>query len=95
MKRIGDFFKRIKVEEQKDTQDTADSDKKVEIHITKSSSMFTNEEEKIMLGAKQLMETGIFKNLEDAIVEVAVNLRGLRFKKIEKTENGKSIVMLE
>lgn len=95
MKRIGDFFKRIRVEEKKNTQDTVDSSAKVEIHITKSSTIFPNEEEEILLGAKQLLKTGKFKNLEEAVVDIAVNMRGLRFKNIEKTEDGKSIVMLE
>lgn len=101
MKKFGDFLKRIRVSEEKitqsnDTQETqSNNTQEIEIQIEGNINLFKNEEEQIMQGAKQLLEIGSADNMEEAIKVFAVMFRGLRFSETKKTEDGKTVVVLE
>ena len=95
MRKIGEFIKRIKVEKNKhivSPVNTGISD--IEINIEGDIKLFKDEKEKIIKGAKQLLEIGKADDIEDAIITYAMMFRGLSFSRTEKSENGKKTVVL-
>ena len=96
MKKIGDFFKRIKVEPKEVVSTASESSDtpSIEIQIEGNIDLFKDEKEKIILGARQLLEIGKADNIEDAIITYAVMFRGLKFSKVHNTKEGKNIVVL-
>lgn len=95
MGKLGDFFKRIK-ETQKSTTsiDKNKPSQEIQIEIEGDVGLFKDEKEKIIEGAKQLLEIERAENMEDAIITAAVMLRGLKFKEIKRTEDGRIVVVL-
>ena len=95
MGKIGDFIKRIKVEKNKDIVNTLNNGvSDVEIDIEGDLQLFKDEKEKIIQGAKELLEIGKADDIEDAIITYAMMFRGLGFERTEKSENGKKTVVL-
>ena len=95
MRKLGDFLKRIKVKEVNAMPAIQkNSFEDVQIHIEGDVQLFKDEKEKIIEGAKQLLEIGKADNIEDAIITYAMMFRGLTFEKTEKNENGKKTVVL-
>lgn len=66
----------------------------IEIIIENNSNIFENETEIIMQNAQILLENKSVDTLEDGIIVFAVMFRGLKKGKIEKDENGKTIITL-
>lgn len=97
IKKFGDFFKRIRVREENkieaNTMHKVDS-QDIQIQIEGNIHLFKDEKEKIIEGAKQLLELGKADNMEDAIVTFAVMFRGLKFSEVKKTEEGTTVVVL-
>jgi len=95
LRKFGDFFKRIKVTQEPTTSiDENKRSQEIQIQIEGDVGLFKDEKEKIIEGAKQLLEIGRAENMEDAIITVAVMLRGLKFKETKRTEEGKTVVVL-
>lgn len=95
MRKLGDFFKRIKVKEVNSMPVIQkNSFEDVQIHIEGDVQLFKDEKEKIIEGAKQLLEMGKVDDIEDAIITYAMMFRGLSFERTEKRENGKKTVVL-
>ena len=95
MRKKGDFFKRIRVEKNQDVVTSVDNEvSDVEIDIEGDIQLFKDEKEKIIHGAKQLLEIGRADNIEDAIITYAMIFRGLCFARTEKSENGKKTIVL-
>ena len=97
MRKLGDFFKRIKVKEVNTTPVILkNSIENVQIHIEGDVQLFQDEKEKIIEGAKQLLEIGKADNIEDAIITYAIMFRGLGFSKtIKRSEDGNTIIVLK
>lgn len=95
MRKIGEFIKRIKVEKNKHIVNTLNNGvSDVEIDIEGDIQLFKDEKEKIIQGAKELLEIGKADDIEDAIITYAMMFRGLGFERTEKSENGKKTVVL-
>lgn len=95
MRKLGDFLKRIKIKEVNTTPGIQkNSIENVQIHIEGDVQLFKDEKEKIIEGAKQLLEIGKADDIEDAIITYAMMFRGLGFERTEKSENGKKTVVL-
>lgn len=95
MKKLGDFLKRIKVERSQDVASIVNNeDSEVEIDIDGDIELFKDEKEKIIKGAKQLLEIGKADDIEDAIITYAMMFRGLGFERTEERENGRKTVVL-
>jgi len=92
--KFGDFFKRIKVTKNDGSCIENNSTQKVRIQIEGNIDLFKDEKEKIILGAKQLLEIGKASDMEDAIITFATMFRGLRFKETKRSEDGTVIVVL-
>lgn len=101
MREFGDFFKRIKVkssvEECKNNTSItkSNSGEDIQIDIKGDIGLFEDEKEKIIEGAKTLLQMGKADNMEDAIITFAVMFRGLKFCEVQKSEDGKTIVVLK
>lgn len=94
--KLGEFFKKIKVTQEPTTSiDENKTTQEIQIQIEGDVGLFKDEKEKIIEGAKQLLEIGRAENMEDAIITVAVMLRGLKFKETKKTQDGKTVVVLK
>lgn len=98
MKRIENFLKRIKVTKEEETHE---SDKNsipevdtqgFQIQIEGDIELFEDEKEKIIQGAKQLLELGRAEDMEDAIITFATMFRGLKFHGTKNKENGIKVV---
>ena len=95
MRKLGDFLKRIKVKEVNTTPVIQiNSIEDIQIHIEGDVQLFKDEKEKIIQGAKELLEIGKADDIEDAIITYAMMFRGLSFSRTEKSENGKKTVVL-
>ena len=95
MRKLGDFLKRIKVKEVNTTPVIQKNNiEDVQIHIEGDVQLFKDEKEKIIEGAKQLLEIGKADDIEDAIITYAMMFRGLSFSRTEKNENGKKTIVL-
>ena len=95
MKKLGDFLKSIKVERNQIAVSTVNNeDSEIEIDIEGDIQLFKDEKEKIIQGAKELLEIGKADDIEDAIITYAMMFRGLGFERTEKNENGKKTVVL-
>lgn len=94
MRKLGEFFKRIKVTEEIASNIEKNNTQEIEIHIEGDVGLFKDEKEKIIEGAKQLLEIGRAENMEDAIITVAVMFRGLKFKENKMTADGKRVIVL-
>ncbi len=95
MKKIGDFFKRIRVSENNKPITENNNIQEFQIHIEGNLKFFKDEEEKIIQGAKELMKSGGAKNMEDAIITIAVMFRGLRYSETKKAEDGRTVIVLK
>jgi len=71
------------------------SENNISIIIENSNNLFENEEEIIMEGAKTFFESGEVKSIEEGIIVCAVIIRGLKFIKTEKDENGNIKIILK
>ena len=94
MRKLGDFFKRIKVEEKIEPVVKNTDIQDVQIEIEGNVELFKDEKEKIIQGARQLLELGRADDMEDAIITFATMFRGLRFSKVQKCEDGKKVIVL-
>ena len=66
----------------------------VEIIIENYKNLFENEHEIIKKGALTLLENGNVDNFEEGIIVFATMIRGLKYKKTEKEENGNVKIIL-
>jgi hypothetical protein len=94
VRKFGDFFKRIKLSEKDINKTEHNSTQQVKIQIEGNIDLFKDEKEKIILGAKQLLEMGKADDKVDAIITFATMFRGLRFKETKRSEDGTVIVVL-
>ena len=97
IKKFGDFFKRIRLNEEKKFEENTEPKEErydIQIQIEGDINLFKDEKEKIIEGAKKLLQMGKADNMEDAIITFAVMFRGLKFSKIKKTEEGTTVVVL-
>lgn len=81
----------------KDEPLTAQNDgiNNIEIVIENHNDVFGDEQEKIKEGARILLENGGAENIEDGIITFATMFRGLKYKGIEKDENGNVKITLK
>lgn len=94
MGKLGDFFKRIREIEEPTSIAENKNTQEIQIQIEGDLGLFKDENEKIIEGAKHLLEIGRAENMEDAIITAAVMLRGLKFKETKRTEDGRIVVVL-
>ena len=94
VRKFGDFFKRIKLAEKDILSTENNSDKQVQIQIDGDMDLFKDEKEKIIQGAKQLLEIGKATDMADAIITFATIFRGLKLKETKRCEDGTLIVVL-
>ena len=66
----------------------------IEIIIENYNNLFENEHEIIKKGALTLLENGNVDNFEEGIIIFATMIRGLKYKKTKKEENGKVKIIL-
>lgn len=93
--KLGNFFKRIKETQKATTSiDKNKPSQEIQIEIEGDVGLFKDEKEKIIEGAKQLLEIERAENMEDAIITAAVMLRGLKFKETKRAEDGRIVVVL-
>jgi len=97
MRKMGDFFKRIKVKENNVIPKTQEenSNDKIQIEIEGNIELFKEEKEKILEGAKYLLQTKAVKDMEEAIITFATMFRGLKLKEIKKNEDGNIVITLK
>jgi len=88
--KIRDLFKRRK---QNNTEKQIDIAEGFEVQIEGNINLFEGEEEKIIKAAKQLLEIGRAEDMEDAILTIGVMFRGLKFSEVQKTKDGKTIIV--
>lgn len=88
--KIRDLFKRRK---QNNTEKQIDIAEGFEVQIEGNINLFEGEEEKIIKAAKQLLEIGRAEDMEDAILTIGVMFRGLKFSQVQKTKDGKTIIV--
>lgn len=88
--KIKDLFKRKK---QNNTDNQIDIAQEFEVKIEGNVNLFENEEQKIIEGAKQLLESGNADNMQEAIATIGVMFRGLKFSEVQKTKDGKTIIV--
>lgn len=88
--KIRDLFKR-----KKENNINAESDisQEFEIQIQGDVNLFKGEKEKILQGAKQLLEIGKSDDMQEAIISIGVMFRGLSFSEVQKTKDGKTIIV--
>ena len=88
--KIRDLFKRKK---QNNTDNQIDVVQEFEIQIEGDINLFEGEKEKIIEAAKQLLEIGKADDIQDAIISIGVIFRGLKFSEVQKTKDGKTIIV--
>lgn len=76
-----------------DSNNTNNEDN-IEIIIENYNNLFENEHEIIKNGALVFLENGNVDNLEEGIIVFATMIRGLKYKKTQKEENGKTRIIL-
>ena len=88
-----------KQEENAETEDSSSNNQEkednIQIVIIGKGEMFEDEEEQIKVGAKQLLEIGRAKDMNDAIATIGTMFRGLRYRGTEVTEDGKTVITFE
>lgn len=67
----------------------------IEIIIENATNQFENELEIIRNGAKELLENGNVDSLEEGIIVFATLIRGLRYRRTEKDEEGNIFIILK
>lgn len=87
---IRDLFKRRK---QNNTEKQIDIAEGFEVQIEGDINLFEGEKEEIIKAAKQLLEIGRAEDMEEAIVTIGVMFRGLKFSQVQKTKDGKTIIV--
>lgn len=88
--KIRDLFKRKK---ENNTNDQSNITQEFEIQIQGDVNLFKDEKEKILQGAKQLLEIEKADDMQDAIISIGVMFRGLKFSDVQKTKDGKTIIV--
>ncbi len=88
--KIRDLFKRKK---ESNINIQSDITQEFEIQIQGDVNLFKDEKEKILQGAKQLLEIGKADDMQDAIISIGVMFRGLKFSEVQKTKDGKTIIV--
>lgn len=79
-----------KIEEESNSQNS--QEEKIEIVIIGKNPLFEGEEEVIRKGAEHLLEIGRASDIYEAIGVYGTMFRGLKYKGMEKTEDGKTII---
>lgn len=79
---------------QKDVPLQESSSPKIDIIIESSNNLYENEQEMILAGARVLLENRRVDNFEDGIITFATMFRGLRYKGIEKDDDGSVKILL-
>ena len=99
MSKFRKFFKRIKgsSEQSKTEEKTMEKTNNTIIHIQIDGDigLFKDEKQKIIEGAKQLLELGKCNDMVDAIITFATMFRGLKFREVKKTEEGEIVIVLK
>lgn len=101
-----DYLKEIKVQLQRSKQNISENPKQdsfskntdednFEIIIENNHNLYDNEQEIIKKGAHDFLENGNINSFEEGIITFAIMIRGLRYKKTEKDENGHIKIILE
>lgn len=67
----------------------------IKIIIENSCGAFDNEEEIIKEGAIKFLELGRANDMEDAIITAATMIRGLKYARTEKDENGNIVIVFK
>ena len=71
------------------------NNKDIHIQIDEDTGLFKDEKQKIIDGAKQLLELGKCDDMVDAIITFATMFRGLKFREVKKTEEGAIVIVLK
>lgn len=79
-------------EETKETNDTI-NDEEVEIVIENHNSLFAGEDEILRIGAKELVKAKRADNYVEGIIVFGVMIRGLKYRRTETTEEGKTKII--
>lgn len=99
MSGFGELFKRLKgnTEQSKSEENTVEkkNNKNIRIQIDGDTSLFKDEKQQIIEGAKQLLELGRCDDMEDAIITAATMFRGLKFQEVKNNEEGETIIVLK
>ena len=102
MSKFRKFFKKIKgsSEQSKNEEKTIEktnnnNNNKIHIQIDGDIGLFKDEKQKIIEGAKQLLELGKCNDMVDAIITFATMFRGLKFREVKKTEEGEIVIVLK
>lgn len=66
----------------------------IEIVIENATNIFENEQEIIRQGGKEFLENGIVDSLEDGIITCATMIRGLKYRRTEKDDDGNIKIIL-
>lgn len=85
--------KKNTINDKADSNNTNNEDN-MEIIIENYNNLFENEYEIIRNGALVLLENGNVANLEEGIIVFATMIRGLKYKKTEKEEDGNVKIIL-
>ncbi len=67
----------------------------IEIVIENATNMFENEPEIIMNGGKEFLENKLVDSLEEGIITCATLIRGLRYRRTEKDDEGNIKIILQ
>ena len=95
MSKLSDFINKFKKSNKKEVTEEIEQKPTIRIQIDGDINLFKDEKQKIVTGAKQLLEIGQCENMEDAIITYATMFRGLRFKEIKENEDGERIIVLK
>lgn len=98
MSKFRKFFKRImgSGEQSKTEEKTMEKpNNNIHIQIDGDTGLFKDEKQKIIEGAKQLLELGKCDDMVDAIITFATMFRGLKFREVKKTEEGEIVIVLK
>ena len=97
MSKFRKFFKRINSsgEQNKAEEKTMEKPNNIHIQIDGDIGLFKDEKQKIIEGAKQLLELGKCNDMVDAIITFATMFRGLKFREVKKTEEGEIVIVLK
>ena len=98
--RLGELFKKIKGNSNESkAKENTNIEKTDNIHIRiqidGDTGLFKDEKQKIIEGAKQLLELGKCNDMVDAIITFATMFRGLKFREVKKTEEGEIVIVLK
>lgn len=87
------FFSRKKQEVKPLITDNKNDVENIEVKIEGSLKLFEEEEKQILESAMQLVDMGKANDLVDGIIIIGVICRGLKFKEIKTTFDGKKIII--